>query len=99
MCTRRAFLLHIVICGFLTNELRVTSYKLQVTACCKRYELPLTYELQVSIYCASSELLLTYELQVSIYCTSYKLLLTCQYELLFISRVTSCFLHTSITSY
>ena len=47
--------------GFLTNELRVTSYELRVT----------------------------------IYCTSCELLFTTSYELLFIARITSYFLHTS----
>ena len=66
-------------CGFLTNELRVTSYELRVTIYCLSCELLFTYELRVTIYYTSYELIFTYELRVTIYCTSYKLNLS--YEL------------------
>ena len=65
--------------GFLTNELPVTSYELQVTIYCTSYELVFVYELQVTIYCTNCELLFTYELRVITYCTSYELIFT--YEL------------------
>ena len=50
--------------GFLTNELRVTSYELRVTIHCTSYELFFTCELRVIIYCTSCELILhsNYEL-------------------------------------
>ena len=56
--------------GFLSNELRVTSYELGVIIYCTSYELFFTYELRVIIYCTSYELIFTYELRVTIYCTS-----------------------------
>ena len=65
--------------GFLTNELRVTSYELRVTIYCTSCELLFTYELVVITYCTSYELIFKYELRVTIYCTSYKLNLS--YEL------------------
>ena len=66
-------------CGFLTNELRVSRYDLQVTIYCTSYELLFTYKLQITIYCTSYDLLFTYELQVITYCTSYELIF--MYEL------------------
>ena len=58
---------------FLINELRVTSYELQVTIYCTSYKLLFIYELRVTIYCRSYELLFINELRVTIYCTSYEL--------------------------
>ena len=48
--------------GFLTNELRVTSYGLRVITYCTSYELISTYELRVTIYCTSYNLKLSYKL-------------------------------------
>ena len=53
--------------GFLTNELRVTSYGLRVITYCTSYELISTCELPVTIYCTSYKLKLSYELRVTIY--------------------------------
>ena len=71
-------LLPIWICGFLTNELRVASYKLRVTIHCTSYKLLFTYELRATVYCINYELLFTYKLRVTIYCTSYELNLSCE---------------------
>ena len=57
---------------FLTNELRVASYELQVTIYCMSSELLFKYELRVTIYCASYELLFIYELPVIKYCIFHR---------------------------
>ena len=62
----------VILCWFLTNELRVTSYELRVIIYCSSYELIFTYELRVITYCMSYELIFIYDLRITIYCTSYK---------------------------
>ena len=61
--------------GFLTNELRVTSYELRVTIYCTSHELNLSCELQVTIYSTNwivmliVEVSLLYQLFISMACS------------------------------
>ena len=74
--------------GFLTNDLRVSSYESRFTIHCTSYGLLFTYELRVTIYCTSYGFLFAYELLVITYCRSYNLIFT--YELRVTIYCTSC---------
>ena len=89
--------------GFLTNEIRNTSYELRVNIYWMNYELLFKYDLRVTIYCASynfpytsCKLLLIARATSSFLRKSYQLLfiarfmskvLRTSYELLFVSQV------------
>ena len=90
--------------GFLTNELRVTSYELRVTIYCTSFKLLFRCKLRVNTYCTSYELPFRYELRVITYCRSYELLFTyklrvityCRtYELLFTYELRVTIYYTS----
>ena len=61
--------------GFLSNELRVTSYELGVIIYCTSYELFFTYELRVIFYIRVTSYYLLHELRINFYIriTSYYL--------------------------
>ena len=78
-------------CGFLTNELRVTSYGLRVAIYCTSYELLFTYEYELLfiVQVTSYFLYTSYELLFIARVTSYSL--DTSYELLLIARITNYF--------